>query len=147
MGTNTTNARSGIRPTRPWCYWIRQIAPHLALGAAAAAVCLPFVWMLITSVKVPTDIFSGSFWPSGLRGNYPRGLAGGPFGRYFYNTAFVAVATVVLQLFTSAAATLVREAPLFRSGSPLLHDSRHDDGPRGSDARRQLHHFVPAGMA
>jgi len=105
MGTNTTNARSGIRPTRPWCYWIRQIAPHLALGAAAAAVCLPFVWMLITSVKVPTDIFSGSFWPSRFAWeNYPRAWQAAPFGRYFYNTAFVAVATVVLQLFTSAAA-------------------------------------------
>ena len=41
-----------------------RIAAQAALAVAVAAVCLPFMWMLLTSVKVPVDIFSGRFWPS-----------------------------------------------------------------------------------
>ena len=75
------------------------------LAVAVAAVCLPLMWMLLTSVKVPVDIFSGRFWPSRFAWeNYVHTWEAAPFGRYFFNTALVGVATVTLQLVTSAAA-------------------------------------------
>lgn len=75
------------------------------LVGAVVAVCLPFLWMILTSVKVPTDIFSGRFWPSRFAWeNYALAWEAAPFGRYFFNTALVGLATVGLQLVTSAAA-------------------------------------------
>ncbi len=92
-----------------------RIAAHAALVVAVVAVCLPFLWMLLTSVKVPTDIFSGRFWPSRFAwDNYVRAWESAPFGRYFLNTAFVSIATVVLQLATcSAAAYAFARMPFF----------------------------------
>ena len=84
---------------------LRRAVPHLMLGVTAFAVCLPFLWMIFTSLKVPADIFSGSFWPSRLAwDNYPRAWAAAPFGRYFFNTAVVSAAILLIQLVTSAAA-------------------------------------------
>lgn len=84
---------------------LRQLAVHLVLALAALAACLPFFWMILTSVKLPADLFSGNLWPSTFAWqNYPRAWQAAPFGRYFFNTTVVAVATVLLQLLTSAAA-------------------------------------------
>lgn len=98
----------GTRPAkreRKLAPGLRSFAPHLLLGLSTLAVCLPFMWMLLTSVKLPTDIFSGSLWPSRIAWeNYPQAWQAAPFGRYFFNTTFVAATTVSLQLITSAAA-------------------------------------------
>lgn len=84
---------------------VGPVVAQLVLAFAVAAVCLPFAWMLLTSVKVPSDIFSGRVWPSRFAWeNYARAWEAAPFGRYFFNTAVVALATVALQLATSAAA-------------------------------------------
>lgn len=84
---------------------LRQLVVHFVLALAATAVCLPFFWMILTSVKLPADLFSGRLWPSTFAWqNYPRAWEAAPFGRYFFNTTVVAVATVLLQLVTSAAA-------------------------------------------
>jgi multiple sugar transport system permease protein len=41
------------------------LATHMVLLAGAAFVLLPFVWMLMTSLKSPGEIFSADFtlWP------------------------------------------------------------------------------------
>ena len=84
---------------------VRRLVSQVVLGIAALFVCLPFIWMVITSLKEPADIFTGRFWPSRLAWeNYPKAWQAAPFGRYFFNTAFVAAVTVILQLATSAAA-------------------------------------------
>lgn len=84
---------------------VGRIAAQAVLVTSVAAVCLPFLWMLLTSVKIPSDIFSGRVWPSRFAwDNYLRAWEAAPFGRYFLNTTVVAVATVVLQLATSSAA-------------------------------------------
>lgn len=78
---------------------------HVILAVSSLLVCLPFVWMVFTSVKTPADIFSGSFWPSKFAWeNYVRAWNSAPFARYFWNTGFVAFATVILQLMTGAMA-------------------------------------------
>jgi len=78
---------------------------EVALAMVALMICVPFLWMALTSLKSPADIFSGRFWPSRLMWeNYVLAWRAAPFGRYFINTGVVAFATVLLQLVTSALA-------------------------------------------
>ncbi len=82
-----------------------RVIPHALLGVASLAICLPFLWMLLTSLKLPADIYSGELWPSRFAWeNYPRAWEAAPFARYFFNSVVVAAATVLLQVATSAAA-------------------------------------------
>jgi len=61
----------------------------------------PFIWMLSTSLKAPGEIFQ--FPPHLLPespqwGNYPQVGQVLPLGRYFFNSAVVALSVTVLQL-------------------------------------------------
>ena len=44
---------------------VKQVLVHAFLLAGAVFMLLPFVWMLITSMKAPDDIFRAtlSLWP------------------------------------------------------------------------------------
>lgn len=81
---------------------------HVILIAGAIAMVLPFYWMLITSVKEPAEIFTQTikWFPSRfVWANYVEAWSEDPyFWRYFGNTTFIAVATTILQLLTSALA-------------------------------------------
>lgn len=81
------------------------ILSEIVLALFSLAICLPFVWMVLTSLKTPSDIFSGRLWPSRfVWENYVLAWHAAPFGRYFLNTVVVAAATVLLQLVTSSLA-------------------------------------------
>ncbi|MBV6523004.1 MAG: hypothetical protein MNPFHGCM_03170 [Gemmatimonadaceae bacterium] len=85
----------------------------LQLGASAAAVAfalvmlLPFLWMLSTSLMNEFEVFSypPPLVPASPRWqNYPEALSAMPFGRFFVNSAVLALFTVVGQVATGAAA-------------------------------------------
>jgi multiple sugar transport system permease protein len=79
-------------PFSPW---------HLVLIPATILLILPFVWMLITSVETPAEAlhFPPILTPHVIRlGNYPAALRAAPFGRFFVNSAVVAVTTVASNL-------------------------------------------------
>jgi multiple sugar transport system permease protein len=79
-------------PFSPW---------HLVLIPATILLILPFVWMLITSVETPAEAlhFPPILTPHVIRlGNYPAALRAAPFGRFFMNSAVVAVTTVASNL-------------------------------------------------
>ncbi len=74
---------------------------------ATIILVFPFVWMLVTSVETPSEAlrFPPDLTPHVLRfGNYPAALQAAPFGRFFWNSAVVAVTTVVCNLAFCAAA-------------------------------------------
>jgi multiple sugar transport system permease protein len=79
-------------PFSPW---------HLVLVPATIALIFPFVWLVVTSVETPGEAlhFPPILIPHELHlANYPNALAAAPFGRFFLNSAVVAVTTVLCNL-------------------------------------------------
>ena len=87
----------------------------LALGAAA--MLLPFFWMLSTSLDAPSEVFR--FPPVWLPrhplwSNYADAVRAAPFGRFFLNSLFVSCAITVGQLASASLAAFAlarREFP------------------------------------
>jgi multiple sugar transport system permease protein len=88
--------------TRPRRRWRLPFSPwHLVLIPATLVLIFPFAWLLLTSVETSSEAlhFPPLFTPHVIRlGNYPAALHQAPFGRFFLNSAIVAVATVVSNL-------------------------------------------------
>lgn len=83
------------------------LAKHLlALGVCCLLVA-PFLWMLVTSLKGPQEL--ALQYPTLVPrhpdpGNYARVLVQAGFGRYFLNSALVAVATTLISVALAALA-------------------------------------------
>jgi multiple sugar transport system permease protein len=79
-------------PFSPW---------HLVLVPATLALIFPFFWLLVTSLQTPAEAlhFPPILIPHKLRfANYSDALNAAPFGRFFLNSAVVAVSTVLCNL-------------------------------------------------
>ena len=79
-------------PFSPW---------HLVLIPATIVLIFPFAWLIITSIETPAEAlhFPPILTPHQLDfSNYPQALQEAPFGRFFINSAVVAVATVISNL-------------------------------------------------
>jgi len=73
----------------------------LVVCALAFAVMLPFIWMIVTSLKSPTEVFAypPTWIPKEFQwSNYVEMWNEAPFGRYFMNSAIVAICVTVGQL-------------------------------------------------
>lgn len=83
-----------------------SVVPHAVLLLPTLVAILPFLWMLATSFKDPSEIFSRTeFWPrSWTLRNYVEAWHAAPFGRYYLNSLLVAAGTVALQLVTGVLA-------------------------------------------
>lgn len=82
-----------------------KIALVLLLTFGAVVMVLPFYWMVITSFKARAETLSVPirWWPSTWHPeNYIDALAQGNFGRYFFNSTFVAAVVVVSRLLTGS---------------------------------------------
>ncbi len=80
---------------------------HLVVGLGALLAIFPFFWMLVTSVKPSSEIFSfpAHFFPSRIDFQpYIDALNRVPFARYLGNSLLSAGLAVALQLLLSAAA-------------------------------------------
>lgn len=92
--------------------WVRALI-HVTLLLGSVSTIFPFYWMLITSVKTNSEALSSppTFIPRTWHPeNYALALQAAPFGRYFFNTAYVALWTVagVLVVSTLAAYAFAR---------------------------------------
>ena len=90
--------RPGRWPFSPW---------HLVLIPATIILLFPFVWLIVTSVETPAEAlrFPPDLTPHVLRlGNYRAAYDAAPFGRFFVNSAIVAVSTVLCNLVLCATA-------------------------------------------
>jgi len=80
-------------------------ARYLVLCGIAALYLFPFVVVVSTSLKPPTEIFSlpprlgSNHW---TLDNYRAAFEAMPFWRYLFNTAFISTVTVIGQLFSSS---------------------------------------------
>ena len=88
-----------VRPRRRWKL---PFSPwHLVLVPATIILIFPFFWMLITSLETSSEAlrFPPDLTPHVWRfANYNDALNAAPFGRFFWNSAVVAVTTVASNL-------------------------------------------------
>ena len=85
----------------------RLILLWLAMAAAAFLVSFPLVWMFLSSFKTSQELASmpPTIWPdSPTLDGYEYIFTKMPFGRYFLNSVFVAIAATFLTVVTSSLA-------------------------------------------
>jgi multiple sugar transport system permease protein len=82
--------------------FMSQVLVHCFLLAGAVFVLLPFVWMLITSIKPPAEIFTPTLalWPRQFYGveNYHFALTSAPLLRFGLNGVIVCTCILAVQL-------------------------------------------------
>ena len=81
---------------------LHRVLPHILLLLGAWWMLMPFVWMLCTAFKAPSEIFEASLWP------WPRTWFGvshflevlktAPMTRYMVNGAIVCAGILMVQL-------------------------------------------------
>jgi len=80
---------------------------YLLLTLGALIMLLPFWWMLVTSVRLPEEVYSfpPDFWPAVWHWeNYRKVVEAAPFARFFLNTLVVASVVTAGNLLFSAMA-------------------------------------------
>ncbi|CDZ64439.1 carbohydrate ABC transporter permease [Neorhizobium galegae] len=96
---------------------------HSILLAGAAFMLMPFMWMLITSLKTPDEVFLADFhlFPSkwGATDNYISAFAEAPLLRLMLNGAFVSLSILVIQVVIAAPCAYALAKIPFR-GSDIL---------------------------
>jgi multiple sugar transport system permease protein len=96
---------------------------HIALAIGAVSMILPFLWMLSTSLKPESEIFT--FPPAWLPhvwkwGNYSGAMEAAPFGRYFLNTVIYAGLVTFSNLLLCSLAAYAFARLEFRGKGPLF---------------------------
>jgi multiple sugar transport system permease protein len=101
------DARGPLRPIGGdlWRrFWATGLL-HIALVVLGVTMALPFLWMVLTSLKTLGEIGSDSWLPSSPQwGNYAEVFDVIPFARFYWNSLFIAAWVTLLQVFTSALA-------------------------------------------
>jgi len=73
---------------------------YLALAGGGGLVAFPFVWMLVTALKGPREIFELHFWPQAPTvANFAQVLGATQFPRWFLNSLLVAGITTLSAVF------------------------------------------------
>lgn len=89
-------------------FWYRRgqsVATHVVLGVLALTMLLPFVWMVLTSLKPLHEVNNINPWPrEWVPHNYVAVFEEIPFARYYFNSIFIALWVTFLQVLTSAMA-------------------------------------------
>lgn len=106
LGTYTRSARK-VNPLDKIRYGLQGYLVHLLLILGLALTLMPFIWMILASFKMATEIMRvpPTFWPENpTLNNYQTILQDPklPLARFYFNSAFVAVANVFTSLFSSS---------------------------------------------
>lgn len=99
------------------------IATYVVLSVAAAAMLVPFLWMLGTAFKSSGQVDAIPIiwlpWPLHI-GNFISAWTSVPFGRFFVNTFWVSIVTTVGQIITSVMAGYAFARMRFRGKQALF---------------------------
>jgi multiple sugar transport system permease protein len=102
---------------------VGAVAHHLALIAGALLMLFPFLWMLLTafkdmrqSLQVPPRWLPNPWvWE-----NFPESLTALPFGRAYFNSAYIVAVVVVATLLTGSMAAYAFARIDFPGSRPLF---------------------------
>src|SRR3972149_1801464 len=80
-----------------------RVAAHLPVSLFALVTVTPYLWLLSTSLKLRTEVFTPTPrwipWPINL-GNYAEVFDRAPFGIFLVNTVIVVTGILAVQLVT-----------------------------------------------
>jgi ABC-type glycerol-3-phosphate transport system permease component len=101
---------------------IQVTAIYLVAIVLSFFFLLPFLWMLLTSLKAPDEIFTRIFPETPRFSNYIEALSQPtlPFGRFFLNTTYITVFCTVVSLFMSSIAAYGFTRLQFPGREPLF---------------------------
>jgi multiple sugar transport system permease protein len=97
---------------------------HVMMYGLALITVAPFLWMVMTSFKDLPDIltYPPVWWPKHfILDNYVNAFSAAPFGRYYFNSIFVAVAVTIGQIFTCSMAAFAFARLNFRGRDVLFY--------------------------
>jgi multiple sugar transport system permease protein len=86
---------------------VKAFLVHLSLALLGLIIAVPLYWTVMSSLTANDSLFTGAItWiqPALHVENYANAFQAAPFGRYFLNSAVVAVAVTAITLLTSALA-------------------------------------------
>jgi len=101
----------------------KSFLEHIFIYVLAFLTIMPFIWMILTSVKDMGDIFvyPPKWLPSELHlENYTEVFTAAPFGRYYLNSTLVAVVVTIGQLITCSMAAYAFARLNFRGRNILF---------------------------
>jgi multiple sugar transport system permease protein len=91
------------RSTRAWWRQPGQLLVQLALVLLTLLFCLPFVWLVLTSLKPAAEVFSPNWIPSEWRWqNYQDVFEVAPVFTWLWNTLVITVLAVVAVVLSSS---------------------------------------------
>jgi len=82
----------------------RAYVPHAALALVGCLFLFPIVWLFLTALKTPEEIFAAppALLPKHWRwSNYADAVAAIPFGRYMFNTLLLCAINIAGQLLSA----------------------------------------------
>jgi len=101
---------------------LNRLATHMTLGVFALVTVTPYLWLLSTSLKLRTEVFTPTPkwipWPINF-GNYAEVFDRAPFGIFLVNTIIVVCGILAVQLVTVTLAAYVFARRNFR-GTDIL---------------------------
>lgn len=103
---------------------VKSLLKHVLIYALAIITLAPFIWMILTSLKDMSEIFvyPPQWLPTEFRfDNYTKAFDAAPFGRYYFNSIFAAVAVTVGQLITCSMAAFAFARLNFRGRNVLFY--------------------------
>jgi multiple sugar transport system permease protein len=101
----------------------RQWPLHLLVAGGALLMVFPFVWMILTSFKTMQQTLAvpPTFWPNPwVWTTIPESLTALPFGRAYFNSAYIVVVVVVVTLLTASMAAYAFARIDFPFSRPLF---------------------------
>jgi multiple sugar transport system permease protein len=122
----TTLAGGSVEPGTPGqargnLPWLAHLGLHLLLLAGSVLVALPFLIMLLVSFMPKEVILSRAFdWRLATLNNYFEIFEAVPFGRFYWNSLFVAAATTLIQIVTASLAAFAFARLRFRGRDALF---------------------------
>lgn len=85
--------------------WLSRFGLHVLLSAISFTMVLPFVWMVLTSLKALHEVGLPDWLPATPRwSNYREVFEVIPFARFYINSLFIATWVTFLQVVTSSLA-------------------------------------------
>ena len=84
--------------------WLGRVVDYILLAAGAFLMVFPFIWMVLSAFKTPSEIASRPpvIFPASLSfDNFVYAFKTAPFLRYFVNSVIVTVSIVILTVVTT----------------------------------------------